>query len=65
MAGLAQEMTPYQAAHRLTSLPNPLEFASFVFSLGNLLAGPYLEFSEYKQFIDSTGVSCGAAVSAV
>ncbi len=39
------------------SLPNPLEFLSFVFCLGNLLAGPYIEFTDFKDFIELKGVS--------
>jgi len=51
-----EELTPFQATHAIAQVPNPLEFFSYVFSLGNLLAGPYFEFRNYKEFIESRGV---------
>ncbi len=63
-----QELTEFQLSHRITKLPNPLEYLSCVFCLGNLLGGPYLEFSEYKQFMELKGVRamrgrCGLCAS--
>jgi hypothetical protein len=50
-------MSAFQAAHVVDRLPSLLEYCSFMFSLGNMLAGPYLEFTPYKQFIELQGVS--------
>lgn len=51
-----QDMTPYQAEHALARLPSPLQFLSYVFCLGNLLAGPAVEYAEYEDFIEHKGV---------
>ncbi|GFR42985.1 hypothetical protein Agub_g3984 [Astrephomene gubernaculifera] len=50
-----EDLTPYQAAHQLVASPSPLEFLSYLFGLGNLVAGPFVEFSEYKAFIELKG----------
>ncbi|GIL46654.1 hypothetical protein Vafri_3591 [Volvox africanus] len=50
-----EDLNAYQAAHQLVSTPTPLEFLSYLFGLGNLLAGPFFEFSEYKEFIELKG----------
>lgn len=34
-----QELSPYQQSHKLTELPSPLAYLSYLFSGGNLLAG--------------------------
>ncbi|KAF5831049.1 MBOAT, membrane-bound O-acyltransferase family-domain-containing protein [Dunaliella salina] len=51
-----EDMTPYQVEHALARLPSPLQFLSYVFSLGNLLAGPSIEYAEYEEFIEHKGV---------
>ena len=51
-----QELSPYQAVHAVASTPNPLQYLSFVFGLGNLLAGPYLEYVDYDNFMNLKGV---------
>jgi hypothetical protein len=60
---LSQDLSPYQAAHQVVASPNPLEFLSYVFGLGDLLSGPFFEFSEYKEFMELKGVSGGAHVA--
>ena len=50
-----QELSPYQQRHRLTKMPSPLEWLSFTFASGNLLAGPYFELSDYLDFINRRG----------
>ncbi|EFJ48091.1 hypothetical protein VOLCADRAFT_120919 [Volvox carteri f. nagariensis] len=50
-----EDLSAYQAAHQLVSTPTLLEFLSYLFGLGNLLAGPFFEFSEYKEFIELKG----------
>ena len=37
------DLSPYQAEHAIDKSPSLLQFLSFVFGLGNLLSGPYLE----------------------
>jgi len=37
-----QELTEYQQAHKLRGMPNLLEYLSYVFASGNLLAGESL-----------------------
>ena len=51
----SQELSPYQQRHRLTKMPSPLEWLSFTFASGNLLAGPYFELSDYLDFINRKG----------
>mmetsp|Transcript_19134 Transcript_19134/g.57764 ORF Transcript_19134/g.57764 Transcript_19134/m.57764 type:complete len:484 (-) Transcript_19134:1770-3221(-) len=51
-----QELSPYQQTHKLTKLPTPLETVSYLFSAGNLLAGPFFEVSDYMQWISHEGV---------
>ena len=53
--GALQELSPYQQRHRLTKMPSPLEWLSFTFASGNLLAGPYFELSDYLDFINRKG----------
>ena len=51
----SQELSPYQQRHRLTKMPSPLEWLSFTFASGNLLAGPYFELSDYLDFVNRKG----------
>ena len=51
----AQELSPYQQAHAVRRLPSLLEWLSFMFSAGNLLAGPYFELSDYLAYIERRG----------
>jgi hypothetical protein len=53
---LPQALSPYAAAHALTRSPSPLAFLSYLFGCGNLLTGPFMEFTEYCDFIDLKGV---------
>ena len=53
----AAKMTPHQVEHALSHLPSPLQFLSYVFSLGNLLAGPAVEYVKYEEFVEHEGVS--------
>ena len=36
-------------------MPSPLEWLSFTFASGNLLAGPYFELSDYLDFVNRKG----------
>lgn len=51
-----EDLTPYQAAHVLPRLPSPLQFLSYLFGLGNLLAGPWVEYTDYTDFIERKGL---------
>ncbi|EIE25092.1 membrane bound O-acyl transferase family protein [Coccomyxa subellipsoidea C-169] len=51
----SEELTPYQQAHKLTQMPSVLEWLSFTFASGNLLAGPYFELADYLNFIQKKG----------
>ena len=51
-----QELSPYQAEHAVKVTPTPLEYLSYVFGLGNLLSGPYLEYIDYHAFMQLKGV---------
>ncbi|KAL6777134.1 LPT1 [Auxenochlorella protothecoides x Auxenochlorella symbiontica] len=46
---------PYRAAMRLDRLPSLLEYYSYCFASGNLLAGPFFEAKEYFDFIERRG----------
>lgn len=50
-----QDLSSYQQSHKLTRLPSVLEWLSFVFASGNLLAGPYFELSDYLNFVERKG----------
>ncbi|KAG2426844.1 hypothetical protein HYH02_014697 [Chlamydomonas schloesseri] len=50
-----EDLSPYQSAHQLTRTPSLLEFVSYLFGLGNLLAGPFYEFSDYRAFMNLKG----------
>lgn len=50
------KLTPYQQEHLLSKLPSPLAYVSFVFGVGNLLAGPTVEFTEYDDFMNLKGI---------
>lgn len=52
---LPQELTTYQQAHKIAKMPSLLEWLSFIFASGNLLAGPYFELSDYLNFIERKG----------
>lgn len=51
-----EDMNEFQAEHALHAMPGVLAFASYVFGAGNLVAGPYVEYSEYEDFITRRGV---------
>ena len=51
-----QEMTPYQRAHCIRAMPSLLEYVSYVFAFGNLLAGPVIEYRDYQDFINNKGL---------
>lgn len=45
-------MREYAAAKRLHELPSLLEFLSYLFAAGNLLAGPFFEARDFKDYIE-------------
>jgi MBOAT, membrane-bound O-acyltransferase family len=50
-----QALNNYQAKNKLDQLPSLLEFLSYVFAIGNLLAGPFFEISDYLAFVERRG----------
>lgn len=51
-----QELQGYQKAKAVDKHPSFLEFMSYVFSVGGLLAGPHFEFKDYRDYMDRKGV---------
>eukprot|EP00798_Chlamydomonas_sp_ICE-L_P020731 gene20731-27546_t len=51
-----ERLSQFQKEHVVYRVPSLLEYLSFIFCLGNLLGGPYLEFSTYKEFMELKGV---------
>ncbi|KAL4442125.1 hypothetical protein ABPG77_011386 [Micractinium sp. CCAP 211/92] len=45
----------YAARKRLPELPSPLEFLSYLFAAGNLLAGPFFEARDFKDYVERKG----------
>ncbi len=61
-----QELRPYQESMKLHLMPSLLEFFSYVFAAGNLLAGPFFEFRDYIEYIERrVGSSHSKQVSSV
>jgi lysophospholipid acyltransferase len=54
-----KDLSPYQHSHKLRELPSPPAYLSYLFSFGNLLAGPYFEVKDYLQFVEREGVWAG------
>ena len=36
---------------KVTAVPNPIHYLSYIFATGNLLAGPFFEYREYMDFM--------------
>ena len=47
----AEQLQEYAARKRLRQLPSPLEFFSYLFAAGNLLAGPFFEASDFFDYV--------------
>ena len=50
------DLSPYQAEHAVDKAPSLLQYLSYVYGLGNLLSGPYLEFVSYRDFVELKGL---------
>ncbi|KAK9810978.1 hypothetical protein WJX73_003119 [Symbiochloris irregularis] len=50
-----EELTEYQRKMKLERMPSLLEYLSYVFASGNLLAGPNFEMADYLKFIEGRG----------
>lgn len=46
---------PYALSKCLTLLPSPLEYFSYLFSIGSLLSGPFYEAKDYLDYINRRG----------
>lgn len=51
-AGHESPLQGYVRRHALERLPSPLEFLSYVFAAGNLLAGPFFEIRDYLDYVE-------------
>ena len=67
-AGGAPPPRPYPAAKALDTPPTLVEFLSYAFAAGNLLAGPFLELKDYLDYMtrkvraeEGAGARAGAA----
>lgn len=49
-------LTRYQASHAIPTCPPLLDYFGYCFCFGNLLGGPFMEFTDYAQFIARQGV---------
>jgi lysophospholipid acyltransferase len=49
-------LTRYQAAHAVPCAPPFLDYLGYIFCFGNLLSGPFIEYSDYSQFAARQGV---------
>lgn len=47
----AEQLQEYAARKRLRQLLSPLEFFSYLFAAGNLLAGPFFEASDFFDYV--------------
>lgn len=52
----SSDLTPGQIERKVLHLPTVIEYLSFIHFPMGCLVGPYLEFSDYKNFIEFTGV---------
>lgn len=50
--GVKEQLTEYAAQKQLLELPSLLEFFSYLFAAGNLLAGPFFEARDYFDYVD-------------
>jgi lysophospholipid acyltransferase len=51
-------MSDYQKEHHISRPPGLLEYLGYIFFMGNLLAGPFVEFKHYREWINGEGVRC-------
>lgn len=49
LSNVLQDLRPYQEARKLVAMPSVLEWYSYVFASGNLLAGPFFELRDYRS----------------
>ena len=61
----AQELRPYQESRKLVAMPSPLEWLSYIFASGNLLAGPFFELRDYRDYIQRQRAWAGGFPSGV
>ena len=50
------QLTADQEERKIVHLPNLLEYFSFVFFCNGCLVGPFIEFSDFKNFMELQGV---------
>lgn len=57
-----ERLSEYASKKQLRQLPSLLEYFSYLFAAGNLLAGPFFEAHDYFDYVDrkaSEGKSAG------
>ena len=47
------------------TMPSPLEWLSYIFASGNLLAGPFFEFRDYRNYVERRGAWAGGFPSGI
>lgn len=52
---MSQALRPYQESRKLVNMPSLLEWLSYIFASGNLLAGPFFELRDYCDYIERKG----------
>lgn len=52
----SQKLSTHQLASLLTALPRPTSFLAFMADPSTVLIGPFLEYREFDEFIQGTGV---------
>lgn len=52
----------YAAQKALAGLPSPLEYLSYLFAAGNLLAGPFYEARDFLDYVRRQVRGCGCTV---
>ena len=51
-----KQLTPDQVQKRVIHMPTLMEFSSYVFFVSGCIVGPFLEYSDYKNWIELEGV---------
>lgn len=49
-----QDISDFQKEHRLTEMPNLLEYAAYVLFFPSLMIGPAFDYIEFKRFIETS-----------
>ena len=50
------ELTENQKQRKVVDFPNLIEYTTYVFSTAGCIVGPFHEFSDFKNWIEMTGI---------